>query len=201
MSGSLPAIPLLSSDSSSSPLIVIDWQTHRLPDAFTLPGIAAGLFLVCTQTLFLAPRPGPDHLRLQTPPPLLPRLLRRARQRLPHRHRGPHLRPSRSPSCAAALILLLIRWTYQALRKQRRPRPRRRQTPGHDRRLPRLLAGRPHPLPGHASGHPIRRPSCSSAAAPTPSPGSRSALSSASPASFPPSSAPGIIAWYTSFLH
>jgi leader peptidase (prepilin peptidase)/N-methyltransferase len=36
-------------------LIVIDWQTHLLPDAFTLTGIAAGLFLICTQAIFLGP--------------------------------------------------------------------------------------------------------------------------------------------------
>jgi leader peptidase (prepilin peptidase)/N-methyltransferase len=27
-------------------LIVMDWQTHMLPDAFTFTGIAIGLFLV-----------------------------------------------------------------------------------------------------------------------------------------------------------
>ena len=36
-------------------LIVMDWQTHRLPDAFTLSGIAIALFLVCTQAIFLGP--------------------------------------------------------------------------------------------------------------------------------------------------
>ena len=36
-------------------LIVIDWQTFTLPDAFTLTGIAIGLFLVCTQAIFLGP--------------------------------------------------------------------------------------------------------------------------------------------------
>jgi leader peptidase (prepilin peptidase)/N-methyltransferase len=36
-------------------LIVMDWQTHLLPDAFTLTGIAAGLFLICTQAIFLGP--------------------------------------------------------------------------------------------------------------------------------------------------
>ena len=36
-------------------LMVMDWQTQRLPDAFTLTGIAAGLFLVCVQAVFLAP--------------------------------------------------------------------------------------------------------------------------------------------------
>jgi leader peptidase (prepilin peptidase)/N-methyltransferase len=36
-------------------LIVIDWQTFTLPDAFTLTGIAIGLFLVCIQAIFLGP--------------------------------------------------------------------------------------------------------------------------------------------------
>jgi len=36
-------------------LLVMDWQTHRLPDAFTLSGIAIGFFLVCTQAIFLGP--------------------------------------------------------------------------------------------------------------------------------------------------
>lgn len=36
-------------------LLVMDWQTHRLPDAFTLTGIAIGFFLICTQAIFLGP--------------------------------------------------------------------------------------------------------------------------------------------------
>ncbi|WP_084080251.1 prepilin peptidase [Edaphobacter aggregans] len=36
-------------------LIVMDWQTGLLPNAFTLTGIAAGLFLICTQAIFLGP--------------------------------------------------------------------------------------------------------------------------------------------------
>src|ERR1700761_236137 len=34
-------------------LLVMDWQTHILPDAFTLTGIAIGFFLVCVQAIFL----------------------------------------------------------------------------------------------------------------------------------------------------
>lgn len=34
-------------------LLVIDWQWQRLPDALTLPGIALGLLLVCTDAMFL----------------------------------------------------------------------------------------------------------------------------------------------------
>jgi leader peptidase (prepilin peptidase) / N-methyltransferase len=36
-------------------LIVMDWQTGLLPDAFTLTGIAVGLFLICIQAFFLGP--------------------------------------------------------------------------------------------------------------------------------------------------
>jgi len=43
-------------------LLVMDWQMMILPDAFTLTGIAIGLFLVCTQAIFLAP--GQDQVRL-----------------------------------------------------------------------------------------------------------------------------------------
>jgi leader peptidase (prepilin peptidase)/N-methyltransferase len=39
-------------------LIVMDWQTLILPDAFTLTGIAIALFLVCTQSIFLGPHEG-----------------------------------------------------------------------------------------------------------------------------------------------
>jgi leader peptidase (prepilin peptidase) / N-methyltransferase len=34
-------------------LLVMDWQTHTLPDAFTLTGTAIGLFIVCVQAIFL----------------------------------------------------------------------------------------------------------------------------------------------------
>ena len=43
-------------------LMVMDWQTMILPDAFTLTGIAIGLFLVCTQAIFLGPNE--DQVRL-----------------------------------------------------------------------------------------------------------------------------------------
>lgn len=43
-------------------LLVMDWRTHTLPDAFTLAGIAIGFFLVCAQSLFLAPGQGDIHV-------------------------------------------------------------------------------------------------------------------------------------------
>ncbi len=39
-------------------LMVMDWQTQRLPDAFTLTGIGIGFVLVCVQAMFLAPGEG-----------------------------------------------------------------------------------------------------------------------------------------------
>jgi len=43
-------------------LMVMDWQTHTLPDAFTLTGIAIGLFTVCVQAVFLGPDEAAIHL-------------------------------------------------------------------------------------------------------------------------------------------
>lgn len=52
-------------------LAVMDWQTHILPDAFTLSGIAAGMLLICTQAIFLPAGVGDIHLhrsvRLSSP--------------------------------------------------------------------------------------------------------------------------------------
>ena len=48
-------------------LLVTDWQTHLLPDAFTYPGIAIALFLVCTQAIFLGPTEDQVLLRHKAP--------------------------------------------------------------------------------------------------------------------------------------
>ncbi|RXH56255.1 Leader peptidase (Prepilin peptidase) [Granulicella sibirica] len=48
-------------------LIVMDWQTHLLPDAFTLTGIAIALFLVCSQAIFLGPTEDQVLLRHKAP--------------------------------------------------------------------------------------------------------------------------------------
>lgn len=44
-------------------LMVMDWRTHTLPDAFTLTGTAIGFALTCVQALFLAPGEGDIHLK------------------------------------------------------------------------------------------------------------------------------------------
>ena len=43
-------------------LLVMDWQTHKLPDAFTLTGTLIGFLLVCIQAIFL--NPGQDDIKL-----------------------------------------------------------------------------------------------------------------------------------------
>ena len=48
-------------------LLVMDWQTLRLPDAFTYAGIAIALFLVCTQAIFLGPKEDQVLLRHKAP--------------------------------------------------------------------------------------------------------------------------------------
>ena len=99
-------------------LIVIDWQTQRLPDALTLTGIAAGLFLICIQAIFLGPTDdqivlnSAKQLRLSSPGSFAARgnvFLT-----------GPEslIFGRLAAICGAALLLLFIRWTYQALRKR-----------------------------------------------------------------------------------
>ena len=97
-------------------LIVMDWQTQRLPDAFTLTGIAVGLFLVCVQAIFLGPTEdqivlnSAKQLRLSSPGSFAARgnvFLT-----------GPEslIFGRLAAVCGAALILLAVRWGYKALR-------------------------------------------------------------------------------------
>lgn len=99
-------------------LLVMDWQTHTLPDAFTLTGTAVGFCLVCVQAIFLAPGEADIHLnpahslRMRSPGSFTARgdvFLT-----------GPeHLVFGRLLAIvAAALIPLAIRWTYRAVRGQ-----------------------------------------------------------------------------------
>jgi leader peptidase (prepilin peptidase)/N-methyltransferase len=48
-------------------LMVMDWRTHKLPDAFTLTGIAVGFVLVCCQAVFLGPHEGELLLKGKNP--------------------------------------------------------------------------------------------------------------------------------------
>jgi leader peptidase (prepilin peptidase)/N-methyltransferase len=96
-------------------LMVMDWQTMTLPDAFTLTGIAIGLFLVCTQAIFLGPnedqvRLTKHSLHLTSPGGVTdngnvfltgPESLIFGRV---------------AAICGTALLLLIIRWIYKAIR-------------------------------------------------------------------------------------
>jgi leader peptidase (prepilin peptidase)/N-methyltransferase len=96
-------------------LMVMDWQTMILPDAFTLGGIAVALFLVCTQAIFLGPGEDEVHLtkhslHLTSPGGVTD-------------HGNLFLTGPESlifgrivAICGAALLLLLIRWLYRAVR-------------------------------------------------------------------------------------
>jgi leader peptidase (prepilin peptidase) / N-methyltransferase len=97
-------------------LIVMDWQTHLLPNAFTLSGIAIGLFLVCTQAIFLAPHEG-DVVLSTT------RQLRMSSPGSNAAHGNIFLTGTEAlvfgriaAVVGAAGLLLLVRWTYQLLR-------------------------------------------------------------------------------------
>jgi leader peptidase (prepilin peptidase)/N-methyltransferase len=96
-------------------LMVMDWETMVLPDAFTLTGIAIALFLVCIQAIFLGPDEDQVHLtkhslHLTSPGGVTD-------------HGNVFLTGPESlifgrivAICGAALLLLLIRWVYKAVR-------------------------------------------------------------------------------------
>jgi leader peptidase (prepilin peptidase)/N-methyltransferase len=96
-------------------LMVMDWQTQLLPNAFTLWGIFIGFMLVCIRAYFLAPNEAqvllsPQHIELTSPGSVNDQgnvFLT-----------GPeHLIFGRITAiCGAALVLLIIRWLYKALR-------------------------------------------------------------------------------------
>jgi leader peptidase (prepilin peptidase)/N-methyltransferase len=99
-------------------LIAIDWEWQRLPDAFTLGGIAAGMFLVCVQAVFLGPTDdqvvlnSAKQLRLSSPGSFAARgnVFLTGPENL--------IFGRLLAVCGAALILLAVRWIYKALRKR-----------------------------------------------------------------------------------
>ncbi len=98
-------------------LLVMDWQTHRLPDAFTLTGIFIALFLVCLQTIFLQPGEhqvifASKHLRLASPGSFS------ARGNVFLTGTEALIFGRIAAICGAALILVLIRAFYRAIRKR-----------------------------------------------------------------------------------
>jgi leader peptidase (prepilin peptidase)/N-methyltransferase len=99
-------------------LLVMDWQTHTLPDAFTLTGIAIGFFIVCVQAIFLPSGAyeihlNPQHsLRMSSPGSF-------ASQGNVFLTGPEHLVYGRLLAiCAAAAIPWLIRALYKALRQR-----------------------------------------------------------------------------------
>jgi leader peptidase (prepilin peptidase)/N-methyltransferase len=96
-------------------LMVMDWQTMTLPDAFTLTGIAIGLFLVCTQAIFLGPnedqvRLTKHSLHLTSPGGVTDsgNLFLTGPESL--------IFGRIAAICGVALLLLAIRWLYKAVR-------------------------------------------------------------------------------------
>ena len=96
-------------------LMVMDWQTLLLPDAFTLTGIAIGLFLVFVRAAFLGPTEDQvvlsnHHITLTSPGGVTD-------------HGNVFLTGPESlifgrivAICGAVFLLLLIRWLYKAVR-------------------------------------------------------------------------------------
>ncbi|MBS1823291.1 MAG: prepilin peptidase [Acidobacteria bacterium] len=96
-------------------LIVMDLQTGLLPDSFTLTGTAVGLFIICVQAVFLGPTEGEvlltrNSIKLSSPGGVTdsgnvfltgPEALVGGRI---------------LAICGVALLLLLVRWIYKAVR-------------------------------------------------------------------------------------
>jgi leader peptidase (prepilin peptidase) / N-methyltransferase len=96
-------------------LMVMDWQTFTLPDAFTLTGIAIGLFLVCTQAIFLGPNEDQVLLTKHSIHLSSPGGVTDAGNVFltgPESLIGGRI----LAVIGAALLLLIVRWLYKALR-------------------------------------------------------------------------------------
>ena len=95
-------------------LVVMDWRTQRLPDAFTLTGIAVALFFVCTQAIFLGPTEYQIHL---TRNPRISSPGSTAAHGTLFLTGPEHLIFGRLvATLGAALVLLAIRWLYRRIR-------------------------------------------------------------------------------------
>jgi leader peptidase (prepilin peptidase) / N-methyltransferase len=96
-------------------LLVMDWQTLILPDSFTLTGVAIGLFLICSRAIFLGPHEDQvvlsnHHIQLTSPGGVVDsgNLFFTGPESL--------IFGRIAAVCGAALLLLLIRWFYKAIR-------------------------------------------------------------------------------------
>ena len=104
-------------------LLVIDWQTHTLPDVLTFPGIGLGVLLACGQAALLSTGRGDIHLHPSNS-------LRISSPGSSAAHGDVFLTGTEAmifgrigAILAAALILLLIRWIYFAVRGRHRSEP------------------------------------------------------------------------------
>jgi leader peptidase (prepilin peptidase)/N-methyltransferase len=95
-------------------LVVMDWQRHTLPDAFTLTGTAIGFVLICCQAVFLGPHEYELLLQGRNPLTSPGNVVDKGNVVLT----GPeHLVLGRLLAIvAAAGIILLIRWVYKSVR-------------------------------------------------------------------------------------
>jgi len=97
-------------------LMVMDWRTHKLPDAFTLTGTLLAFVLICCRAVFLGPHK--DELLLKGRNPLTSpgNVVDRGNVILT----GPeHLVLGRVLAiCAAAGLVLLIRLAYKLIRRR-----------------------------------------------------------------------------------
>ena len=97
-------------------LMVMDWQTHILPDSFTLTGALVGFLLICAQAALLGPGEGDIHLtprnnyRMSSPGSFAAKgdVFLTGSEALVFGRLAAIL--------GAACVLLLIRATYKALR-------------------------------------------------------------------------------------
>jgi len=96
-------------------LMVMDWETMTLPDAFTLTGTAIGLFLVCTKAIFLGPNEDQVRLTKHSIHLTSPGGVTDSGNLF---LTGPEslIFGRIAAVCGAALLLLIIRWTYEAVR-------------------------------------------------------------------------------------
>jgi leader peptidase (prepilin peptidase) / N-methyltransferase len=96
-------------------LMVMDWQTMILPDAFTLGGIAIALFLICTQAIFLGPNEDQVRLTRHSIHLTAPGGVTDGGNVF---FTGPEslIFGRIAAICGAALLLLAIRWLYRAIR-------------------------------------------------------------------------------------
>jgi leader peptidase (prepilin peptidase)/N-methyltransferase len=97
-------------------LMVMDWRTHKLPDAFTLTGTLIAFVLICCRAVFLAPHEYDLLLKGRNPLTSPGNVVDKGNVILT----GPeHLVLGRLLAiCAAAGLVLLIRLLYKLVRKR-----------------------------------------------------------------------------------